>query len=74
MAGKAYENRMDVDVYADAVVKNVLKSNPKKHQWAGASATSVWFLSTFGWATIWVSALWSYAFELLILQLRRRHR
>jgi short-subunit dehydrogenase len=55
MAGTELEkNGMDVSVYAEAVVTNALKSNPKKHQWVGGSAFTIWFASVFGWSTIWV--------------------
>jgi len=47
---------MNVDVYAKAVVANVLKNNPKKHHWIGESSWSIWFASTFGWSTIWDTA------------------
>jgi 1-acylglycerone phosphate reductase len=46
---------MDVDVYADGVVKNALKSNPTKNPWLGASTGPIWFAGTFFWSTIWVS-------------------
>jgi 1-acylglycerone phosphate reductase len=56
MAGTEWEKSgMDVNVYADTVVTNALKSNPKKHQWVGTSAFTIWFASVFGWSTIWVS-------------------
>ena len=41
--------------YAESVVSNVLKQHPKTLQWAGGSATMIWFVSTFLWHTIWVS-------------------
>ncbi|TGO83768.1 hypothetical protein BPOR_0595g00040 [Botrytis porri] len=46
-------NAVDVDVYANKVVKNALKKHPQTHQLAGADAWTVWFLSTFFWHTIW---------------------
>ncbi|KAH8678828.1 putative short-chain dehydrogenase/reductase [Tricladium varicosporioides] len=48
---------IDVDVYAEQVVSNVLKSNPKKIHWVGGNSFMIWFVSTFGWATIWDYAL-----------------
>ena len=44
----------DVDVYAEAVVNNALKSNPTVQHWVGSSTWSVWAASAFGWATIYV--------------------
>ncbi|TGO15386.1 hypothetical protein BTUL_0041g00720 [Botrytis tulipae] len=44
---------MDVDVYANKVVKNALKKNPQTHQWAGGDAWTIWFVSTFLWHTSW---------------------
>jgi short-subunit dehydrogenase len=46
---------MNVDVYAEGVVKNALKSNPTKNQWLGGSTWSIWFVGTFLWSTVWVS-------------------
>lgn len=48
------KNGMDVDVYAEGVVKNALRSNPTKVQWLGASTRPIWFVGTFFWSTIWV--------------------
>ena len=45
---------MDVDLYANGVVKNALRSNPTKNQWLGASTAPIWFVGTFFWSTIWV--------------------
>ncbi|TVY46069.1 NADPH-dependent 1-acyldihydroxyacetone phosphate reductase [Lachnellula occidentalis] len=54
MAGAGLEEAgMEADVFAAAVVKNVLKSNSTKDQWVGGNTFIVWFASTFGWATIW---------------------
>lgn len=53
--GSLAKNGMDVDVYAEGVVKNALKSNPTKNQWLGASTGPIWFVGTFFWSTIWVS-------------------
>lgn len=51
----AKESVMNVNAYATAVVANALKTSPKKHQWIGGSSWTIWFASTFGWSTIWVS-------------------
>jgi 1-acylglycerone phosphate reductase len=48
------KNGMDVDVYAEGVVNNALKSNPTKNQWLGGSTGPIWFLGTFLWSTVWV--------------------
>lgn len=48
------ENFVDVEGYAEQVVSNVLKSTPKKRQWAGGVANLIWIASTFLWATAWV--------------------
>ncbi|TVY37102.1 NADPH-dependent 1-acyldihydroxyacetone phosphate reductase [Lachnellula subtilissima] len=54
MAGEGLEDAgMEPDVFATAVVKNVLKSNSTKDLWVGGNTFIVWFASTFGWATIW---------------------
>lgn len=47
----------DADTYAKDVVSNALKSSPKLHVWKGSGAWAVWFVDTFGWATIWVCHL-----------------
>jgi 1-acylglycerone phosphate reductase len=52
--GSLAKNAMDVDVYAEGVVKNALKSNPTKIQWLGTSTGPIWFVGTFFWSTIWV--------------------
>lgn len=58
MKGEGLEaDGMDVHTYATAVVKNVLKSNPSKNQWVGGNTFIIWFASTFGWSSIWVSNL-----------------
>jgi len=44
---------MNVDVYAEGVVQNALKSSPKTVQWLGGSTGVIWFVSTFFWSTIW---------------------
>lgn len=45
-------NPMDADVYAEAVVKNALKSNPQKNHWIGSGASQIWIVHA-------VSVLWS---------------
>jgi 1-acylglycerone phosphate reductase len=56
MSGElAFRGAMKVEVYAEGVAGNALKSNPKKVQWLGGESFLIWFASTFGWATIWVS-------------------
>jgi len=50
---RALSSAMDVGVYAEAVVKNALKSNPKAVFWKGGETLSIWAAATFGWATIW---------------------
>jgi 1-acylglycerone phosphate reductase len=52
---KAVKIAMDVDIYAEGVVKNALKRSPTKVQWLGGSTWNIWFLGTFFWSTIWVS-------------------
>ncbi|TGO29450.1 hypothetical protein BPAE_0015g00960 [Botrytis paeoniae] len=44
---------VDVDVYANKVVKNALKKHPQTHQLAGGDAWTIGFVSTFLWHTIW---------------------
>jgi 1-acylglycerone phosphate reductase len=44
----------DVDVYAEAVVSNALKSNPTKEHWVGSNSFIVWFASNFWPQFIWV--------------------
>jgi 1-acylglycerone phosphate reductase len=48
------KNFVDVRGYAEQVVDNVLRTTPKKRQWAGGVATLIWIASTFLWATAWV--------------------
>lgn len=52
---RALSAAMDVDVYAEAVVSNALKSSPKAVFWQGGETLSIWAAYTFGWATIFVS-------------------
>jgi short-subunit dehydrogenase len=55
LAGSELEaSAMDVNSYAEVVVKNAIRSNPKKHLWSGGGALVTWLGSTFGWSTIWV--------------------
>jgi 1-acylglycerone phosphate reductase len=61
MGGKlALKHGMKVELYAEEVASNALKSNPKKVQWLGGDASLIWLASTFGWATVWVSRFSSY--------------
>ncbi|KAL7660564.1 hypothetical protein ACMYSQ_000021 [Aspergillus niger] len=54
LAGAGVEkNAMDVDQYAEVVVKNAIQPRPKKHVWSGGGALITWLASTFGWSTIW---------------------
>ena len=46
-------SRVDVDVFAEKVVKNALKKRPETHLVLGGSATLLWVLATFLWHTIW---------------------
>jgi len=56
MAGEGLKDAgIEPEVFATAVVKNALKSNSTKDLWVGGNTFIVWFASTFGWATIWVS-------------------
>lgn len=48
---------VDIDLFAEQLVANALRKNPKKHHWIGDGAWSVWALSTFGWETVWDLAL-----------------
>ncbi|KAL2838988.1 hypothetical protein BJY01DRAFT_219563 [Aspergillus pseudoustus] len=58
MAGALVEkSAVDVDSYAEVVVKNAIRSSPKKHLWSGAGALMTWLASTFGWSTIWDTVL-----------------
>lgn len=41
------KNFVDVRGYAEQVVDNVLRTTPKKRQWAGGVATLIWIASTF---------------------------
>jgi len=55
VSGKDFEYmEMDVNDYAEQVVKNVLKSRPTLRQWAGGRVTMMWAIYTFLWATVWV--------------------
>ena len=51
----ALQNAMKVEVYAEGVTRNALKSSPRKIQWIGGETSSIWFGHTFGWATVWVT-------------------
>lgn len=53
--GVVTENQVDVDGYAETVVRNALKSNPSTNQYAGGAATMMWMVERFVWHRIWVS-------------------
>ncbi|KAF7589382.1 hypothetical protein BBP40_004325 [Aspergillus hancockii] len=54
LAGSEVEaNAMEVNSYAEVVVNNAIRSNPKKHLWSGGGALVTWLASTFGWSTVW---------------------
>ncbi|KAI9035897.1 SDR family oxidoreductase [Aspergillus affinis] len=54
LAGSEVEgNAMEVNAYAEVVVNNAIRSNPKKHLWSGGGALVTWLASTFGWSTVW---------------------
>ncbi|OQD86095.1 hypothetical protein PENANT_c008G07130 [Penicillium antarcticum] len=54
LAGSEVEgNAMEVNSYAEVVVNNAIRSNPKKHLWSGGGALLTWLASTFGWSTVW---------------------
>lgn len=58
MDGKrAKSGAAPVEEYAEAVVNNALKSNPKKAPWIGGEVFPIWAAYTFGWHTIWDSIL-----------------
>lgn len=54
---RAAKNAVKVEVYAEDVARNALKSSPKKVQWLGGDVFMIWLASAFGWETIWVSPL-----------------
>jgi hypothetical protein len=47
------ENHTSADTYAETVVKNVMRRNPKKRIWEGGVVGAIWFVTTFLWATAW---------------------
>jgi hypothetical protein len=47
-------NFTSAEVYADTVVKNAMKKQPKKRIWVGGVVTIIWAVSTFLWVTAWV--------------------
>ncbi|KAL5325625.1 hypothetical protein ACEPPN_006753 [Leptodophora sp. 'Broadleaf-Isolate-01'] len=54
MAGELVaSDAMDPHDYSAIVVKNALRSNPKKNLWVGQGTTRIWLAWAFGWATIW---------------------
>ena len=48
-------NYTSAESYAETVVKNVMKRNPRRRIWVGGVVGAIWFVSTFLWATAWVS-------------------
>jgi hypothetical protein len=56
-ATKMRKNFVPVELYAEEVVKNILKPRPTKRLWAGGVAGTLWIVQTFLWATSWVSVL-----------------
>ncbi|KIV95490.1 hypothetical protein PV10_03142 [Exophiala mesophila] len=44
---------MDAQVAVKTIVDNILSSSPTKRHWVASGSFMVWFVSTFGWATIW---------------------
>ena len=45
---------MSAEVYAEAVVANLLKQNPNRRIWVGNLSTTIWAVHTFMWDTAWV--------------------
>jgi hypothetical protein len=62
---------VDVDVYAEAVVRNALKSKPTREHWAGSNSFSVWFASNYLPQFFWVRSARSVPLMVLLL-IRRR--
>jgi 1-acylglycerone phosphate reductase len=60
MAGKVMEDKaIDVDVYAEAFVANVLKKSPSVRYWSGAASWQVWATQRFLWPGVWVRCILS---------------
>lgn len=56
MSGASFEEQaMDVQVAVRKIVDNLLKSSPTKRHWLAGGSSLIWLVTTFGWATIWVS-------------------
>lgn len=56
MSGASFsEDAMDVQVAVRKIVDNILKSSPTKRHWLAGGSSLTWLVTTFGWATIWVS-------------------
>jgi len=54
LSGKTMkETSMDVVVYAEDLVANVLKARPTVRYWSGTRSSVVWIVNTFLWVTIW---------------------
>ena len=50
-----YGGYVDVDGYAEAVVKEILRDNPRALMWKGGLVWMAWLLSILGWETMLVS-------------------
>jgi hypothetical protein len=46
-------NHTSAKKYAETVVLNIMRRNPKKRIWVGGVVGAIWFVSTFLWATAW---------------------
>lgn len=46
-------NHTSAQAYAEQVVRNAMKKNPKKRIWVGGVVMAIWTVSTFLWATAW---------------------
>lgn len=70
LSGRLMEHFTDVDIYAEAVVKNALKANPQKNQYVGSSASQMWALYALStvWSTTWVSLISSSEMQCLMRQ------
>jgi hypothetical protein len=64
---------VDVDVYAEAVVRNALKSKPTRELWSGSNSFAVWFASNFWPQFLWVRSARSVPLVLLLLIRGRTH-
>jgi 1-acylglycerone phosphate reductase len=64
---------VDVVVYAEAVVRNALKSKPTREHWTGSKSFAVWFASSYLPQFFWVRSALSVPLILLLLIRRRIH-